>query len=944
MIGSVAWKEYREGRTVWLALALLGAGCVLLLPVFMDFLGQSDPRQQHTSVALTLVVLAVTYGVVAGSMLLAGEREGGTQVFLDGLTARRHGLWLAKLQVGAVAALTQGVALAVPFLLAAPDPEESTAAVLWLLPALTLEALTWGLLSSAFAQTVLSSAGLGGLLYTASWLVTFVLGAAVRAEAHEVLVRVPLDGLALACSYFVFCRTDLERRGAGAATVRERGGGGSPAVAAPRAPAHHSAWRSLAWLAWRQGRGEFFTLSAALFVFGLAFAPYLVRSWPLWTLLTGVVFGTGAWRAEQSDGSYRFLSNQRFPPGRVWLVKTAFGLLAALLVVGAAALGGLCHFLAQQYPHGLQAWSYRLGLDLLVLFNNPPVVALVWVICGFAAGQLVGMLCRKNLVAVMLSLPAGLVLLGPWGPSLVTGGLPAWQVFVVPAVLLAAARLVMWEWASDRLPTRRPALALGGCALAAVLFVAGCLTQRVVEVPDVGAPFDVEEFRASIPSGEQNRAGDQIRRALNDLSGRWREGGFVERAPGPGRVMVGPAEPVAMARPPVAVPPPSRGPAAELRERVLREGWPQEQGERERLGRWLDELFVRPRGAGPPLIWWAMLEQAVRQPLGVFEDPGRVATRAPLLELAECSSAAVLYRLRATQLQAGGDDAGALAHLDVLLALSRHLRNKALPRPFVAGLEVEAHALAGLEVWLRGRPQGGDVLRDALRRLGEHEEGLPPVTDVLKASYLGAYQRLLDEFLVKAGDAERVRRVDRTYGQFFLLAQYAPWERARTQRLIDAHYAARLAGRRPPPPREALDQAVWTSGPVDWPKHLQAAERSLCRLRAMRQQAALAQFERERGRAAGALGELVPDYLPALPADPFTGRPFGYRVSRGETMAVPSGDLVGAPEVAVAAGQGVLWSTGPDGVDHGGKVQAGRGAGHPSARPQTDWIFLVPRR
>jgi hypothetical protein len=56
-------------------------------------------------------------------------------------------------------------------------------------------------------------------------------------------------------------------------------------------------------------------------------------------------------------------------------------------------------------------------------------------------------------------------------------------------------------------------------------------------------------------------------------------------------------------------------------------------------------------------------------------------------------------------------------------------------------------------------------------------------------------------------------------------------------------------------------------------------------------------FQLDRGRAPASLAELVPDYLPAVPIDPFSGQPLVYRVK---------------------AGKPVVYSVGPDEVDDGG--------------------------
>jgi hypothetical protein len=103
---------------------------------------------------------------------------------------------------------------------------------------------------------------------------------------------------------------------------------------------------------------------------------------------------------------------------------------------------------------------------------------------------------------------------------------------------------------------------------------------------------------------------------------------------------------------------------------------------------------------------------------------------------------------------------------------------------------------------------------------------------------------------------------------------------------------------------------------------------------------ALALYQSEHGQAAPLLDALVPGVLPELPDDPFANAPFHYRVSRGERIGWPraggTGELVPRD---LPAGQGVLWSVGPDRADDGGQQQWDEGAPRGLGR---DLIFLVP--
>src|SRR5205807_9322079 len=110
-----------------------------------------------------------------------------------------------------------------------------------------------------------------------------------------------------------------------------------------------------------------------------------------------------------------------------------------------------------------------------------------------------------------------------------------------------------------------------------------------------------------------------------------------------------------------------------------------------------------------------------------------------------------------------------------------------------------------------------------------------------------------------------------------------------------------------------LLEASWLSDETLYTNALairSAGNRSRCRLHAARLTVALALYRLEQGKAAKSLQELVPKYLSELPTDPYSGQPFRYRVSAGEHI-----EGLGR----VLPGQGIVWSTGPDRTDHGGR-------------------------
>ena len=63
MLPTLFWKEYREHRTVWLAMALLGA---VVLAVLNQTLGDSAGSQLNRYVACVTAPLAVVASLLSG--------------------------------------------------------------------------------------------------------------------------------------------------------------------------------------------------------------------------------------------------------------------------------------------------------------------------------------------------------------------------------------------------------------------------------------------------------------------------------------------------------------------------------------------------------------------------------------------------------------------------------------------------------------------------------------------------------------------------------------------------------------------------------------------------------------------------------------------------------------------------------------------------------------
>lgn len=500
MIASLLWKEYREQRSVWLALPAFTA---LMIFGIWWMLEVSAPTRSFTTKRDALmglaVVLAGAYGIVSGAMLLANEQENGTQIFLDALTGWRAPLWWAKLLAGVALTLAHSLFLvvAVACVLQGDLGSDVVLIVLWLMMIswVALSALSCGMLMSAVFPNVLAASATAVGLFGMAGLLTALLAALVNfffkgsAGAMVVLCQVGFAVAALEGSRRIFCKND-----------RLRARSSIDQVASQRMTHGWSAeFGSMLWLLRQQGRVLVPVLAVTALGLTLLLSLGDVAAWTLLAAPLGVACGISAFAPEQASGAGRFLGMQRLPPGRVWLAKVGAWCLVAF---GIAVLILL-----------LEAILHRDRLEEAgAMFGFMPLLFL-GLTYGLAVGQLLTLLVRKTALAVLLAgmLAGGLMLL--WLPSLLVGGVPAWQWLGVPLLLLVAGRLIVWPWWSGTFRDWRSLVPMTGCSLLAAGWMAGWIGLRVVEFPDAGRPFDVATYEASLPTQELNQTGRIIRRA-----------------------------------------------------------------------------------------------------------------------------------------------------------------------------------------------------------------------------------------------------------------------------------------------------------------------------------------------------------------------------------------------------------------------------------------------
>jgi hypothetical protein len=955
MIRAMLWKEWREQRTVAATVLGFGAAALYLTAQFAEPMAGGNPWEGGGPRELMALALAYLAGAVSGAILLADEKEVGTLEFLDTLPCRRQTIWVGKAVAGGLLAVGQCVAIAA-FAMAFGSIDDRLGRPVYGLVVLLVGVLAyaWGVFGGALARSTLGAVFQGSLASFAAGfvlLIPFVFVFGPRAVARP--FGTPLIAyfgcwvaVGLAGSAVLFTGVDRQR------------------TAARRRPGSHHVPAKKPWLAglralsWLTARQAIFVTAgvgaAALIAGGVMLAPdaHPLFIWPGATLALGVLAGVTTVGEEQVRGVGRFWAERRLPLGRLWAVKTGAHFALAM---GAALVIGVFVYAAS--PH--LPFHSRLTHELWPEFGRFLALGLVY---GFVVGHLAGMVFRKTVVAGLVAMVVAVTLVGLILPSVISGGAAAWQVWGPAAVLLVLARLLLYPWATERVATRGPVLRAVGGVVASLAVLGAGISYRAAGIPTAADRLAESGYVESLPIFEANDVGHAVRSAATQ----YRTAAADARDLYPGR-----RPPGGDGRRPVTVP--------DLEDpvvRVLRNGWTSDAGQ---LNRWLDRVFAAN--------WLQQLEDVADRPPGVYEDPRDLDYFTPPDSFQNLREMTIALRVRAAQRQAAGEPDALPRLLKAGLAATRTTRNRGGLYAADVALDSEYVLLSGLPEWLDrldGRP---DLLRQTLTVLDRHEAEMPVgTTDTFWAEQVILRNTMdrVGSWLPKVLDPRPDRlqgpddRVD-AEANLVAFAWHVPWEQVRRERLL------RLETNRPVDPR-------WLSG-VHRPNHWRLAfertdslaevERKAMTVRRFaRLRVALRLYGVEHATPAPDLATLVPTYLPAVPLDPYTGRPFGYRLSAGETIAAgtllvaweeavalgaaasvahPVGGLNGLwlldrvedsgparrsglrnPPVAVTQwvppGYGIVWSAGPDGRDDGSRQTGPRGIPGNSG---ADWIVLI---
>jgi hypothetical protein len=961
MIRTVCWKEYREQRWVWLVFLTFGVSMAVGAPWIVKMTGPPPYFRFEQTFPFTMAfVVSVVYAIICSSLLLAGEKDGGTQPFLDVLVGERNKLWLAKACFGGASALSLAALAATCAALATPnDPTETRTGSLLFVLSSSCVAYCVGLLASALCRRVASAA----VLAVACFIVFPVVFLAVMTPSvltllHWLAMALSISLPSVGFSAYVYCRRDglfasrfmpkgrhvvwlallglallasfwayrwsrqLSRLtsdtwldlglvialavGAGLAfafSYAERSL--ATAEAASSTTTAGPALVRMAWLSIRQGKAILVALLIGL--------PWLVAFlfitgagvWPFGTLAIGLICGIASCAADQHDGAYRFLGDRRFPPARSWAPKTVlwFALAACLTMVfcGSVLLASVWTTVSRPSDHTAVDW-------FLFRYGGAVRVALLWLVHGFALGQFFTVYLRNTWVAAVLGTAYSLAITMLWVPSMMMGGISLWHLLLVPCVAMALSRAGVWPWVSDRMTAGRIVASVGTLTVLAFGWQSGMFWWRANEFGNPGEPPGIEEYLATVPSYDNNKAGQLISQAIVALQpdekdtfedhiakafalpGEYRENTSIGYS-APWRPQFQTNQMADDARAAGVV--------------KLDEADPD-------FRRMLDRLFASE--------WYKTLKQLPDVPVGMMLGAGYRPEQRKARRM-QAGNFVNLLAWRSLQLQDQGAHEEALEQIRIQLALVRNLSNHDTDTFPNLSLSAELKSLHSLRRWLDHLGPNEALIEKALLMLRQHQELSPNFRAMCMAAYLArereeiapnSYRKLpyaLTTFLnLAAWEQTRLERFNAS--QEIQLLQIPTSSGREYFSLLADLYAAQNQSI-DPDQRAFLWQLGYGAGTGPYRYFEVQREVEVERLRL-----ALSLFRCKEGRLADNLNQLVPTYLQSLPPDPLLGHPFGYAISDGGDAELRKLDPnrvlgpIGSAFQASKPGEAILWCLG----------------------------------
>lgn len=513
----IVWKEYRQQRALWFAIAAGGVLMqlsVLLLSILNHVDGLAD---RLFTVALSVPVL---YSLGCGASLFAGEHEAETFPFQQSLPVSAFRVFAGKFLFAVASALALFPVLwLVAWVFSNWHlPANSWHQMLWAGGCIAaIEVLIWASLASLVIRRVLPAAVVSGLVAVFLGYSALVLAVAFgdffEQEVDEYFSTLPLRSL---CALIALAVTvDRGRRWFDENPAKLWGSRAATESTAKKKARvtkanHLTIVGRLVWQQWRQSRVTMFCLVAAYFLLYVAMSDvFETNTSPEWlvifTLLGLLATALGActfWSDHQRQ-QYHFFTDHGVHGRLIWLSRqVAWGSL--LVIVGAIS----CLPLLSGWPE--QAELPRIGIGLAVVM--------------FASAQACSLFIRSGIVAFAVAVFCSILLfvstafldrIGIW-----------WVVSTLPLPLIFwwATWLYAPKLIQQRKSWRVRLATAASISVPLAVVVGGTFANRVYEVPAIQTSFDTTTLAnadLSDPKGRKTaemyfEANTLLRRRIDD--------------------------------------------------------------------------------------------------------------------------------------------------------------------------------------------------------------------------------------------------------------------------------------------------------------------------------------------------------------------------------------------------------------------------------------------
>jgi hypothetical protein len=247
------------------------------------------------------------------------------------------------------------------------------------------------------------------------------------------------------------------------------------------------------------------------------------------------ICGLSAFASKQLEPTDPPLRRTRVGVTWLWAIKIAVWLtIVATMGLLALVLAGV---IKDMLPHSNEASAFgsafesqleRLEHLAKAVIDRPQQLLIpchFLLVCApyaFACGLIAALIAPRRLAAIAtcLLLTAGLAIW--WVPSWVVGDISWWQFVSVPLLLLCWSRHFLGSRMHEQGSRSSPWTGLAACGLSAAALTGANLWYRVLQVPKVGQPFDVQAYVAAAPTEEQNKAGRLVEALRHELRG-WQQ-------------------------------------------------------------------------------------------------------------------------------------------------------------------------------------------------------------------------------------------------------------------------------------------------------------------------------------------------------------------------------------------------------------------------------------